>query len=142
MPYRKFNLTVGELAPFLDGRSESAPGRLIDDFSGFAASCFKGQRESLLVLLARHLVCQITRANEHVGTPNWGQQGGHEHPTVELEHGQSSRGFCPRCPLSDRSTNGAIGIWFIKARAVWRRQAAPDCVLQCRCPSVAPHPAR
>ncbi len=36
-------------------------------------------------------------------------QGGHEHPTVELEHGQWSRGFCPRCPLSDQSMNGAIG---------------------------------
>jgi hypothetical protein len=35
-------------------------------------------------------------------------QGGHEHPTVELEHGQSSKGFCPRCPLSDQSANGVI----------------------------------
>jgi hypothetical protein len=69
MPYRKFNLTVGELAPFLDCWSETAPGCLLDNFPGFAASRVKGQRESLLVLLARHLVCQITRANEHLGTP-------------------------------------------------------------------------
>jgi hypothetical protein len=45
MPYPKFNLTVGELAPILDGRSETAPGRLIDDFAGFAAGGFQRQRE-------------------------------------------------------------------------------------------------
>jgi hypothetical protein len=49
MPYRKFNLTVGELAPLLDCWSETAPGRLLDDFGGFAASRFKGQREPLLL---------------------------------------------------------------------------------------------
>jgi hypothetical protein len=70
MPYRKFNLTVGELAPFLNGRSETAPRRLIDDFAGFAAGGFQWQPEQLL-LVARHLICQIARANEHLGTPNW-----------------------------------------------------------------------
>jgi hypothetical protein len=45
MPYRKFNLTVGELAPFFDDWSEAAPGRLIDDFAGFAASGCQRQRE-------------------------------------------------------------------------------------------------
>jgi hypothetical protein len=63
MPYRKFNLTVGELAPLFDGWRETAPRHLIDDFPGFAASRFKGKREQLLLLFARLLVCQVTRAN-------------------------------------------------------------------------------
>ncbi len=50
IPYRKFNLTVWELAPFLDGRSETAPRRLIDDFAGFAAR--ELQRQKLLTAIS------------------------------------------------------------------------------------------
>lgn len=45
MPNGKFNPAVGKLAPLFNSWLEAALGGLIDDFAGFAASFFKGQRK-------------------------------------------------------------------------------------------------
>jgi hypothetical protein len=109
MPDRKFNLTVRELPPFLDGRRETTPRRLIDDFAGFAASRVEGQRKCLSRLLAGHPACQLIGANEHVGTPKLVNADGHEHQIVKRKYGQSSGRFVPAVHWGDQSTNGVIG---------------------------------
>jgi hypothetical protein len=67
--YRKFDLTVRELSPILDDWYEPELRRLIDDFAGFAASRVNRQLEYLRRLHSKDPVCQIARANEHVGSP-------------------------------------------------------------------------
>ena len=69
MSYRKFDLTVRELSPILDDWYEPELRRLIDDFAGFAASRVNRQLEYLRRLHSKDPVCQIARANEHVGSP-------------------------------------------------------------------------
>jgi hypothetical protein len=95
MPDRKFNLTVGKLSPVLNGWRETTPRRLIDDFAGFAASRVEGQRKCLWPLLAGHPACQLTGANEHVGTPKLVNADCHEHLIVKRKYGQSSGRFVP-----------------------------------------------
>jgi hypothetical protein len=69
MPDRKFNLTVRKLSPFLNDGRETVPRGLIDNFTGLAACSIKRQLEKFWLLRVRHLVCQVARANEHLGTP-------------------------------------------------------------------------
>jgi hypothetical protein len=105
MPDRKFNLTVGKLPPFLNDWREAAPRGLIDNFAGFAACSIKGQLEKFWLLRARHLVCQIARANEHVGTPKVVNADGRAYPTPKHNDRQSIGVFCPRCPPKLQAAN-------------------------------------
>jgi hypothetical protein len=54
LPYRKFNLTVRELPPFLNDWRETAQRRLTYNFAGLAASRVEGQRKRLWLLPIRH----------------------------------------------------------------------------------------
>jgi hypothetical protein len=102
MPDRKFNLTVGKLPPFLNDWREAAPRGLIDNFAGFAACSIKGQLEKFWLLRARHLVCQIARANEHVGTPKVVNADGRAYPTPKHNDRQSTGVFVPAVHRSSR----------------------------------------
>jgi hypothetical protein len=108
MPDRKFNLTVGALAPFFDYWCETSPGRLIDNFAGFAASRVEGQRKCLWPLLAGHPACQLTGANEHVGTPKLVNADGHEHLIVKRKYGQSSGRFVPAVHRATNKPRSAV----------------------------------
>lgn len=69
MPDGKFDLTVGKLSPLLNDWQQATPWRLTDNLAGFTTSRVNGQRKYLNLMRVRHLVCQITRTNKHVGTP-------------------------------------------------------------------------
>jgi hypothetical protein len=99
MPNCKFNLAVGELPPVLNDQCKAGARRLIDNFPGFASRGINGQREYLNVLRVGHPVCQITRTNEHVGTPRLMATStvvNIRMPT--LEDRQSEASICPHCP--------------------------------------------
>jgi hypothetical protein len=106
MPYRKFNLAVGELPPVLNDRCKTGGRRLVDNFAGFAASGIKGQREYLTLLFAGNAACQIMGTNEHVGTRKGVNADGREYPTLEAQPWSIGSGFFPRCPPSQQSING------------------------------------
>jgi hypothetical protein len=99
VPDRKFNLSVGELSPFLNGWCETALRRLVDNFAGFAPSCVERQCEDLQRLPVRHPICQIAGTNEHVGTPKLVNADGQEHLTLE-----SKARAIDQSPLSPLST--------------------------------------
>jgi hypothetical protein len=106
MPDGKFNLTARELPPFLNGWCETAPRSLTDNFAGLAASRVEGQHKYLWLLLAGRPACQITGADEHVGTPKvwWINADCREYPNAGLDDAQSKVSFCPRCaPGAERT---------------------------------------
>jgi hypothetical protein len=126
MPDRKFNLTVGKLSPVLNGWRETTSRRLIDDFAGFAASGVEGQRKCLWPLLAGHPACQLTGANEHVGTPKLVNADGHEHLIVKQKYGQTPTQVALPARPAGMSEDVILG----GARFSWLQNLSDDEILR------------
>jgi hypothetical protein len=93
--HSEFNLTVGKLSPILDDWYETVLRKLIDNFAGFAASGVNRHPKYLWLLPARHPVCQIPWANEHVTPPQF-----HAYPAVHPERSSAKLKNRPYCRYS------------------------------------------
>ena len=89
MPDAKFNPTVGELPPVLDGWCEAAPRPLVDNFAGFAAGRVDRHCELLQLRFIGDTIRQIARTNEHLGVSKvWSMPTFYKIRTVEREEGK------------------------------------------------------
>jgi hypothetical protein len=96
--HSEFDLTVGKLSPILDDWYEAVLRKLIDNFAGFAASGVNRHPKYLWQPAARHLVCKIPWANEHVIPPQFHSYSAvhPERPSAKLQNRPYCRYSFPR----------------------------------------------